>query len=171
MMTDKELAKFKQLTASEECPTDEEGCGTHDCPCPGQCVHEKPDATTEESSSLSQFMRRTMKKRTRNPIDMYGSTINAGDYINYPVRKGSSIYMRTAKVISVRQREDHLDNPQMVLDVAVAIAPRAWERASNKNWQDDVQIRRVTVSRPHRATILPEEYIKSDKRYSVLVAI
>lgn len=108
------------------------------------------------------------QKKMRNPIDMYGQTINIGNYINYPVRKGSNTYMRTAKVIKVRQRNDHLDRPKMVLDVAVAIAPRVWERAKNKNWEQDVRVRRVTVSRPHRATILPERYITSDKRYRAL---
>jgi len=109
--------------------------------------------------------------RMRNPIDMYGNKIYAGQYINYPVRKGSNTYMRTAKVLNVRERNSHLDKPQMVLDVAVAIAPRHWERANNKNWEQDVEVRKVTVSCPYRATILPEDYVKSDRRYKVLTTI
>jgi len=108
------------------------------------------------------------EKKMRNPIDMYGQTINEGQYINYPVRNGSDTYMRTAKVIRVRQRNNHLDKPEMVLDVAVAIAPPAWERAKNKNWEQDVHVRRVTVSCPYRSTILPKEYIESDRRYKIL---
>ena len=109
-------------------------------------------------------------KKMRNPIDMYGNTINEGHYINYPCRKGSDTYMRTAKVLRVRERQNHLDNPMMVLDVAVAIAPRAWERKT-KNWEDKVVIRKVTVSCPYRSTIVPVSYIKSDKRYRKLLTV
>ena len=114
-------------------------------------------------------MKKKGKKKMRNPIDMYGYRHQEGNYINYPVRQGSDTYMRTAKVLRVRERNNHLDNPEMVLDVAVAIAPRAWERKGD--WQKNIRIVKTTVSCPYRATILPEKYIKSDKRYSILLTV
>ena len=95
------------------------------------------------------------EQKVSYPVDMYGQEIWTNEYINYPVRQGSDIYMRTAKVIRIRDRNDYLGVPKVVLDVAVAITPN--------------RIRRVTVSCPHRATILPKEYIESDKHYSILI--
>jgi hypothetical protein len=146
-----------------------------------------PDALTkEEIEGLKEQKRRQINRlicqelrkkkekkmtRVRNPIDMYGKKIEEGHYINYPVRKGSSTYMRTAKVLAVQGRKNHLEKDEVVLKVAVAIPPRVWDRKGNRNWENEVRVKKVTVSRPHRATILPEEYIKSDKRYRTLLTI
>lgn len=131
----------------------------------------------EEAKARQQERLKTMRKvedkeekeEMRYPIDMYGQVITEGNYINYPVRKGSDTYVRTAKVLKVRERTNHLDRKEVVLDVAVAIAPRVWDRRGN--WEKNVRVRKVTVSRPHRATILPEAYVENDRRYKVLSSI
>ena len=107
----------------------------------------------------------------RNPIDMYGNMIHNGDYINYPVRHGADMYMRTAKVVGIRERADHVDNYKTVLDIQVAIAPRDYERADDPNWESKVRIKKTTLYNPHRATIIPKTYIHSDKRYRILVSL
>jgi hypothetical protein len=99
--------------------------------------------------------------------DMFGNYIAKGNYISYPCRKGSSTYMRTAKVINIRERNLDGDNPETVLDVAVAIAPRDHERKANPNWK--TRIRRTCVSRHYRSSIVPQSYIQHDRRYSCLL--
>lgn len=101
-------------------------------------------------------------------FDMYRNRIQAGDYIAYPVRQGSDTYMRTAKVLAVRQRELPGEKPEVVLSVAMAKAPRDWERKAG-NW--DTKVVKTTVSTPHRATILPKSYIQNDRRYACLLDI
>jgi hypothetical protein len=98
--------------------------------------------------------------------DMYGNEIQAGDYICYPCRRGSDMYMRTAKVIGVTTKKNHLDKDVTTLQVAVAIAPRwsEWEGKGTPN----TRIRRTTVACPYRATIIPKPYVQRDPRYAVL---
>ena len=131
-------------------------------------LNEAKERQQERLKTMRKVEDKEENKEMRYPIDMYGKTIFEGCYINYPVRRGSDTYMRTARVLKVRERNNHLDNPEVVLDVAVAIAPRAWERKNNPNWEDDIKIRKVTVSRPYRATVLPPVYVEKDKRYRIL---
>jgi len=101
--------------------------------------------------------------------DMYRNVIQAGDYINYPVRKKSDTYMRTAKVLKLRKRQlNNESQPTVVLDVAMAKSPRHFERRAG-NW--GTKIIRTTVSLPHRATIVPKSYIQNDRRYNCLLNV
>jgi hypothetical protein len=99
-------------------------------------------------------------------VDMYGNEIQSGDYINYPVRKGASTYMRTAKVLSVDSRKDPMGRVENILHVAVAIAPR-WEDWKGKG-TPNTRVVKAVVSRPYRATIIPKPYVQRDPRYTVL---
>ena len=109
------------------------------------------------------------EEKQMRTVDMYGNEIQPGDYINYPVRKGSDTYMRTAKVISVDTRKNHLGRDENILRVAVAIAPR-WADWKGKG-TPDTRIARAVVSRPHRATIIPKPYVQRDPRYTVLASV
>ena len=105
---------------------------------------------------------------TKKTYDMFGNIIQQGDYINYPVRKKSDTYMRTAKVLDVINRQLEGEKPEVVLKVAMAKAPRHYERALG-NW--DTKVLKTTVSVPHRTTILPKAYIQNDRRYACLLDI
>jgi hypothetical protein len=107
-------------------------------------------------------------KKMAQARDMYGNEIQAGDYINYPVRRGSATYMRTAKVLEVRTRKNHLDKDECVLSVAVALAPR-WSEWKGHG-TPDTRIKKTTVSCPFRATIVPKPYIQNDPRYATLTS-
>ena len=107
------------------------------------------------------------KENRMEPRDMFGNVIEELDYINYPVRKKNDTYMRTAKVLRIRERiTDH--KKETVLDVAMAKAPRWWER---KNGDHETKIRKVVVSNPHRCTVVPKYYIANDKRYDLLLKV
>jgi len=98
--------------------------------------------------------------------DMFRNRIQAGDYINYPCRSKSDLYMRTAKVIEINTRQFPGEKAETILKVALAKAPRYFERADG-NW--DTKIVKTTISVPHRTTIVPKSYIQNDKRYSCLL--
>ena len=100
--------------------------------------------------------------------DMFHNRIQAGDYINYPGRKGNDTYMRTAKVLSVKKRQLVAEKPEVILSVAMAKAPRHWERAAG-NW--NTKIVKTTVSVPFRTTVIPKAYVENDKRYACLLDI
>ena len=70
--------------------------------------------------------------------DIYGTVIQPGDYINYPVRQSSSMWMTTAKVLEVKDNK---------LKVAALI----------EEWQN-TKVRTVYVSAIERVTILPKSY-------------
>jgi hypothetical protein len=106
-----------------------------------------------------------MKKKV---YDMYRNQIQPGDYINYPQRKGSATYSRTAKVLDVVERQLEGEKPSMVLKVAMAKAPRDFERREG-NW--DTKIVKTTISVTHRTTILPKSYIQNDRRYKCLLDV
>jgi len=103
---------------------------------------------------------------SKEVYDAYRNRIQAGDFIVYPVRKTSDTYVRTAKVLAVVERQLEGEKPEMVLKVAMAKAPRAWERRAG-NW--DTKIVKTTVSVPHRATVLPKSYVQNDRRYACLL--
>ncbi len=100
--------------------------------------------------------------------DMYRNRIQAGDYIAYPCRQGSNTYMRTAKVLAVKERSLAGEKPETVLSVAMAKAPRDWERKAG-NW--DTKIVKTTVSVPYRTTVIPKAYVQNDKRYACLLDV
>lgn len=100
----------------------------------------------------------TKKLKTK---DMFGTLITAGDYIVYPCRKKSDIYMRTAKVLRVRERENHLEEKEIVLDVVMAKKP-----ASGIN---ETTLHKTTVSRPFRSLVVPKHQIQNDKYYKYLL--
>ena len=100
--------------------------------------------------------------------DMYRNIIQPGDIINYPIRKKSDLYMRTAKVLEVTERKLEGESKQTVLKVAMAKAPRDDERKAG-NW--DTEIKKQTISVPHRTTILPKSYIQHDRRYKCLLDV
>lgn len=108
------------------------------------------------------------QKKTINAYDMYRNLIQAGDYIAYPVRTGSDTYMRTAKVLAVKERTLEGEKPEVVLSVAMAKAPRDWERKAGL-WETKVV--KTTVSVPYRATVIPKSYVQNDRRYSCLLGV
>ncbi len=106
---------------------------------------------------------------SKKVYDMYRNIIQAGDYINYPLRKKSDTYSRTAKVLDVVERNLDGEKPQMVLKVAMAKAPRAHERRGGE-WPKTKVVKTV-VSVTHRVTVLPKSYIQNDKRYACLLDV
>jgi hypothetical protein len=99
---------------------------------------------------------------------MYRTEVQPGDYISYPQRKKSDTYMRTAKVLSVVERKLKEEKTQIVLKVAMAKAPRDYERKQG-NW--DTKIVKTTVSVTHLVTVLPKSYIQNDRRYKCLLDV
>ena len=102
--------------------------------------------------------------------DMYRNRIQPGDIINYPIRKKSDTYMRTAKVLEVTERELEGEGKQPVLKVAMAKAPRASERRRGQEWPP-TKIVKTVISVPHRTTIIPKSYVQNDKRYACLIDV
>ena len=100
--------------------------------------------------------------------DMYRNIIQPGDIVTYPLRKGSDTYMRTAKVLEVKQRQLEGEKEETVLRVAMAKAPRNWERKAG-NW--DTKIVKTTISAIHRTTIIPKSYVQHDRRYKCLLDV
>lgn len=98
--------------------------------------------------------------------DMFGTFITAGDFIVYPYRKRNDTYMRTAKVLAVRERDDHLEKKEVVLDVVMAKKPRYFERAAGIH---ETTLHKVTVSRPFRSIVVPKHNIQNDKYYKELI--
>jgi hypothetical protein len=97
---------------------------------------------------------------TKFAYDMFANVIQAGDYINYPGRRGSDTYVRTAKVLNVVERRLEGESPEMVLKVAMA-----------KYDGKITKIVKTTVSSPYRATVVPKSYIQNDYRYNCLLYV
>lgn len=139
--------------------------------------NEKLDALCMKMRQLERInsgsVRRVLDEKKEDKMvkarDLYGNEIQAGDYINYPVRRGSDTYMRTAKVLGVSTRKNHLDKDEVVLNVAVAIAPR-WSDWQGKG-TPNTRIKKTTVSCAYRATIVPKPYIQRDPRYAALANV
>lgn len=106
---------------------------------------------------------------SKKVYDMFRNIIQPGDYITYPQRKRSDTYCRTAKVLEVVERQLEGESPEMVLKVAVALAPRANERIG-KEWPP-TKIKKVTVTATHRTTVVPKSYIQNDRRYTCLLDV
>ena len=104
--------------------------------------------------------------KTLKTRDMFGTFIGEKDYIVYPCRKKSDTYMRTAKVIAVRERTNHLEEKEIVLDVIMAKKPRHFERAAG---QHETTLHKTTVSCPHRCVVVPKHSIQNDRYYKHLL--
>ena len=100
--------------------------------------------------------------------DMFYNRIQVGDYISYPARKQNDMFMRTAKVLKIKERTLNGEKPEIVLSVAMAKAARHYERAVGI-WK--TKIVKTTVSVPFRTTVLPKAYIENDRRYACLLDI
>jgi hypothetical protein len=120
----------------------------------------------KETETKQQEQKQEEETKMAQARDLYGNEIQAGDYINYPVRRGSATYMRTAKVLEVRHSKNHLDKDICVLSVAVALAPR-WSEWRGQG-TPDTRIKKTTVTCHSRATIIPKPYIQNDPRYATL---
>lgn len=120
----------------------------------------------EVNGTVTKEFKEQKETKMATARDLYGNEIQTGDYICYPCRRGSDIYMRTAKVLGVQTKKNHLDKDVVTLQVAVAIAPR-WSEWNGKG-TPNTRIRRTTVSCPYRATIVPKPYIQRDPRYAAL---
>jgi hypothetical protein len=105
-------------------------------------------------------------KMAPRACDMYGNEIQAGDYINYPCRQGSSMWMATAKVLSVETEKNYMDRDVVFLKAAVALYD-AFDTNSNTTFGS--RVRKVKISCFERATILPKPYFQKDPRYSALI--
>ena len=108
----------------------------------------------------------TKKAKTIKTRDMFGTFIGAGDFIVYPCRKKSDTYMRTAKVLNVRERTNHLEEKEVVLDVVMAKKPRHFERAAGHH---ETTLHKVTVSCPFRSVVVPKHNIQNDRYYKHLL--
>ena len=114
-----------------------------------------------------------MAKINTRVRDSYNNLITPGSFITYPSRHRSDMYMRTARVnsISTREVDDGNDNKKLetVLKVTTCIAPRWQDRKNDRNWREKRVLREVTLSEYHRATIIPEHYVRNDDRYNLLL--
>ena len=106
------------------------------------------------------------KITTKAPVvqtyDMFGNRIQTGDYINYPGRSGSSLYMRTAKVLNVKTRLLAGGVPEIILSVAMALHDVGGKKT---------QVTKTTLSVPVKTTVLPKAYVENDKRYACLLDV
>lgn len=122
----------------------------------------------KKKTKKAKVKQQKVEKKVIVCFDMFRNRIQTGDYINYPVRKGSDTYMRTGKVLEVRERTNPGEKPEIVLSVAMAKAPRHFERKAG-NW--NTKVVKTVVSVPFRTTIVPKSYIQNDKRYACLLDI
>ena len=111
-------------------------------------------STSEQSTSEKTLKNPTEQKRSY-PVDMFGNYILPGNYITYPGRKGSSIYMRTAKVLEIEEKDGYYDNKEIIIKIAVAIEPD--------------RIIKTNISQFQRVVSIPQSYIQNDKRYRNLL--
>ena len=99
-----------------------------------------------------------MKKTT----DCYNNYIQKGDIINYPIRKGSWMEMRTAKVIEVTKRQLEGQGEEQIIKAIVAIPPFSETTGATT-------LKRVTISVSDRVTVLPKAYAQNHKKYKMLL--
>lgn len=105
----------------------------------------------------------------KTPKDAYNETIGIGDYISYPVRKGSDMFIRTAKVKDLYEKETE-NGTITALKVTVAIPPRASERQNNRRWRDEIRYVESSISVSWRATKIHFDKIANDFRYNGLAS-
>ena len=81
--------------------------------------------------------------------DIYGNVIQIGDYINYPVRYSSSMWMSTAKVLEVMENK-----------LKIAVSVEHWDTKIKAK----VRKTKITyVSNICNVTVLPKSYIHRAK--------
>lgn len=84
--------------------------------------------------------------------DQYGNSIEAGDYITYPVRRGSELYVQTGRVLLVDSRLRRVSKGKFEEEVVLRIVAN-----SPNNYG---ALRKVTISRPDRTVVLPKSYVQ-----------
>jgi len=103
--------------------------------------------------------------------DMFGNIIQAGDYISYPGRQGSSIWNRVAKVKKIRYRKSYL-NYQDTLELGGTNTPVIDVVTALETYSDKpAELKNVTVSEFHRAIVLPKAYVQNDPRFTQLLEV
>jgi hypothetical protein len=85
--------------------------------------------------------------------DQYGNSIEAGDYITYPVRRGSDLYVQTGRVLRVDTRLRRVSKGNFEEEVVLRVA-------ANSPSDFDL-LRKVTISRPDRTVVLPKSYVQN----------
>ena len=108
-----------------------------------------------EQSGLKKEKKMTVAK------DMYGNEIKTGDYINYPGRYSSSIYMRTAKVLNIETKMDSYNKEFILIHVVVLL--------DFEEGQVKPRIKKTSIYCLDRTTIIPKSYVENDLRYATLV--
>jgi hypothetical protein len=104
---------------------------------------------TKEEKKMKQISPEA--KLVPKPKDQFGNLIEAGDYITYPCRRGSSMWMETGKVMSVTSIENYLNEEEVVVKII---------GARNK---------KVTLYRHDRSIVLPKSYIQNNNSYKDLM--
>lgn len=88
--------------------------------------------------------------------DMYGQIIERGDYINYPYTGREGAEIRTGKVVKINKTTDHLDREVDSLTVAALV---------------DGEIKKLTVRRTDKCTIIPKLYIQNRASFYKLMDV
>ena len=87
--------------------------------------------------------------------DMFGNLIQEGDYIAYPGRQGSDLFVRIGKVHKLASRTLYGGlQKQHVLKVTTCYP--------------NGELKPTTISEFHRATILPKSYVQNSKYHLLL---
>jgi len=82
--------------------------------------------------------------------DQYGTNLNIGDFITYPQRAGSSIWMNTAMILEFGEYEDSWSNEKYP-NLKVEILEESWARGLKPGERIPVS-RKATLTRLDRLT-------------------
>ena len=97
------------------------------------------------------------------PIDQFGTVIKVGDHITYPVRSGSWMSMKRARVLDIEYYTTYYNkNPKAKLICEIPSDKSTWDD-EERTWNDEKIIKKVTIWRWDRSTNLEGESLKCSK--------
>ncbi len=90
--------------------------------------------------------------KNMGPKDYYGNILQEGDYISYPARQGSNLFVRTAKILKIGEKEDLVTKKnKAVLSVLTVTKPN--------------HSIKTTITCPWRAILLPKPYVQNSQEH------
>jgi hypothetical protein len=126
------------------------------------------------STDLIQLSKEERRNEMNNKVrDQHGNYILEGNYIAYPGRKGSSLFMRTAKVLEITKRKLPGEREENILKLVTAYIPRWKERKYLPQDQWDVRVRKVTIGQNTigKSILLSQNTIQNAPGYNKLLEV
>lgn len=100
----------------------------------------------------------TAKKPAINDL---GQTISAGDFVAYPVRQGSGMWMSYGVVAEIAERKSwYQDEPVQVLKVMIASGPERWDHDKRIYVKENLKPRKKTIGVIKNVVVLDLNTIK-----------